>query len=178
MSEYNFMAISDQMGCLHQGKIKHRSLTWYTAHSLCPLSQRWGCIEVSGDCWSGAPGKKSSFKTSRIINVFGISRWEFGQCHYILKFYNQDNINEWWAMVHGSSMAKQLPSILCQYQLNGDNNEPIYRGRCNRYNKKQVILRNWDTFAEGAAIRWAGRQAIFLQGNLWLVTIHWLTGCW
>ena len=100
----------------------------------------------------------------------------FGQYHYILKFYNQDNINEWWAMVHGSSMAKQLPFILCQYQLNGDNNEPIYRGRCNRYNKKQVILRNWDTFAEGAAIRWAGRQAIFLQGNLWLVTTHWSTG--
>ena len=24
------------MGCLHQGEIKRRSLTWYTAHSLCP----------------------------------------------------------------------------------------------------------------------------------------------
>ena len=96
----------------------------------------------------------------------------------ILQLYDQNNINEWWAMVHGSSMAKRLPFILCQYQLNGDNNEPIYRGRCNRYNKKQVILRNWDTFAEGAAIRWAGRQAIFLQGNLWLVTTHWSTGCW
>ena len=23
------------MGCLHQGEIKRRSLTWYTAHSLC-----------------------------------------------------------------------------------------------------------------------------------------------
>ena len=24
------------MGCLHQGEIKRRSLTWYTARSLCP----------------------------------------------------------------------------------------------------------------------------------------------
>ena len=26
----------DTMGCLHQGEIKCRSLTWYTARSLCP----------------------------------------------------------------------------------------------------------------------------------------------
>jgi hypothetical protein len=34
------------MGCLHQVDIKRRSLTWYTARSLCPLLQRWGCIIV------------------------------------------------------------------------------------------------------------------------------------
>ena len=145
-------------------------MIYLTAHTFkCVCHCRGVMFRVLGMYNFGSRQKKYFQKTSKIINVLEIS-------HYILKFYNQDNINEWWAMVHGSSMAKQLPFILCQYQLNGDNNEPIYRGRCNRYNKKQVILRNWDTFAEGAAIRWARRQAIFLQGNLWLVTTHWSTG--
>ena len=37
-----------RMGCLHQGEIKRRSLTWYTAQSLCPPFAKVGlyCIGV------------------------------------------------------------------------------------------------------------------------------------
>ena len=40
------------MGCLHQGEIKHRSLTWYTAHSLCPPFAKVGLYSTIQLVWN------------------------------------------------------------------------------------------------------------------------------